>query len=478
MFRPDICGGFTKIPVGAIFLSQFEAKTVLYRPAMGTMVDMVQLGLFFVCMFILTGAPIDFLVKTAGIAPTHGLGIFWWPLLILAIFAAIFHPIKIIQGALSAPMILVLAAAVMLSCIWSVDRASSLKETMFFLASIAAALYVAKQFSIIQLLNVFALLFAGLAVLTILLALGLPHIGVMQEIHPGAWSGPWIDKNTMGRFFVVSFAVALGRLGNHPPSWASSLLLALVSVALVFMSTSKTALLGVILVSALVCGVFIMRRGPLIAMVFAWVSAMGIAAMIAVMIFAPSVVFGLLGRDSTLTSRTQIWAASERLISQRPVKGFGYGAVWNGRSASSPVVLVHQELDFKPVNAHSSWKDARLETGQAGFWALVLAMVFALGAALFSIPWSKSAYWTLPTLAMLLQTSFAESVLLGSHDTESFLFILLSVLAAGAVGTSVRRPVACAPADPPMWMVAPAPSVVPSSDLSADLYQITHPPRM
>jgi O-antigen ligase len=451
-------------------LSQIDAKSPLNRPAPLAILKGIEMGLLLLCLFILTGAPIDFLVTTAGIAPTEGLGVFWLPLLILAVIGVVFYPGKIIRSAFVAPPVLLLAGAVLLSVMWSVDRAVSMKESMFFFATIAVAFYAAKRFSQRELLSIMALLFAGLALVSTALALGMPKVGVMHEIHNGAWSGIWIDKNTLGRFFVMGFSVAIARVAENPVRWPSSIALALASLGLVLMSTSKTALVGLVLVLVISIGIFIMRRGPVIAAMFAWISAISIGGLIAILLFAPGLVFGLLHRDATLTSRTQIWAAAERLIEQRPTKGYGYGAVWEARSASAPVAAVHQEVDFKPVNGHSSWIDARLETGKPGFYALAFMMGFAILAALFSIPWSKSAYWTLPALVMLLQTSLAESVLMGSHGTETFLFILLTVLAASSCRPpkKMRLPTPNLPAYPQPVSTTPA-------ALSARIYQVTHP---
>ncbi len=470
-------------------LSHSGANSVFFRPAGGVFLRAMAFSLFGAVLVILSGAPIDFLVKTAGIAPTSGLGIFWTPILVMAVIGLLFHPGKIIRAAFRAPPVVFLAGAVALSCLWSVDQAASIKHTMFFFASVIGAFYVSKRFSLAETLNVYALMFGGLAVISTVLALGMPQIGTMQEVHVGAWNGVWVDKNTMGGFFAMGFGLAVARFAVTPSSWLTSLPLGLISLAMVLMTTSKTALVGLLLILAVSIGVFIMRRGPVIAAIFAWTSTMTIAALVAMMIFAPGILFGLLNRDATLTSRTIIWTATERLIEQRPVKGFGYGAVWSDRSASAPVVAVHQEVHFKPVNAHSSWKDARLETGIPGLAALILMAGFALIAALWSMPRSKSAYWTLPTLVMLVQSSFTESTLLNAHGTESFLFILLTVLAASS-GRAKQSPA-------PQQMTAPAPVQTPrsfnpvtlpplppvpvfvqpssSARLAERLYRITHP---
>lgn len=399
------------------------------RAGFAQLLDWAEKLLFLVAMVIITGAPVDFLYKTAGIAPVHGLGMFWIPLLIMAGIGIMLHPLKLMQGVVQNPTALMIFAAILISLPVSYDPVASRKEAIFFLAQMLSVFYAVKRFSLKELLDMFALIFAILALVSIGLALGAPRIGVMQEIHVGAWSGPWVDKNTLGRYFGLSVAIGLARFGTNPKSWMTSLPLVGISFGLVLMSTSKTALLGALLAISFFMAAAIARRGPVTAVIFGWLGTMVGAGVLAVVLFAPSLVFGLLHRDSTLTSRTKIWAEAERLIEKRPVRGYGYKAVWAEQSASAPVVEVHQKLQFKPVNAHSSWVDARLQLGIPGEIALLLAVIAGFVLALASIPYSQSVMWTLPSLVLLVLTSTAESVLIDAHAMESFLFLLVPALA-------------------------------------------------
>lgn len=78
------------------------------------MINGFELELLLVVALILIEASIDFLVKTAGIAPTFELGLFWFPRLFMAALALVFHPGKLVRAALETPPILLLAGAVML----------------------------------------------------------------------------------------------------------------------------------------------------------------------------------------------------------------------------------------------------------------------------------------------------------------------------------------------------------------------------
>lgn len=410
-------------------MSQYGSNPSVNRSGFAQLLYWAEKILFITTMVIISGAPMDFMFKTAGIAPVQGLGMFWVPLLVIAGLAVLLHPLKMLAGAVQNPAAWLIFAAILISLPVSYDPSATQKEAIFFLAQLLTVLYAVQRFSLRELLDMFALIFAGLAFVSIGLAVALPSVGIMQETHVGAWSGPWIEKNTLGRYFGLGLAIALGRFGVNPKTWMTSLPLAAVSLGLVLMSTSKTALLGALLAISFFIAAAIARRGPVTAVIFGWFGTMLGAGVLAVVLFAPSLVFGLLHRDSSLTSRTKIWAEAHRLIEKRPVRGYGYKAVWAERSASAPVVQVHQKLQFKPVNAHSSWVDARLQLGIPGKYALLIAVIAGFLLALASIPFSPSVMWTLPTLVLLVLTSTAESVLIDAHALESYLFLLCPAIA-------------------------------------------------
>lgn len=86
-------------------------------------------------------------------------------------------------------------------------------------------------------------------------------------------------------------------------------------------------------------------------------------------------VLALIGRDETLTGRSQIWRVVRFYIEQKPTYGYGYRAVWGpdeefGRSISSSV-------GFYVPHAHSGYLDLALQIGVVGL-AIVAACVVVL----------------------------------------------------------------------------------------------------
>ena len=83
---------------------------------------------------------------------------------------------------------------------------------------------------------------------------------------------------------------------------------------------------------------------------------------------------GLIGKDPTLTGRTDIWSAVIELISERPVFGWGYRAMW------VPTDLVTMWVDMKTgewgvPSAHNAFLEVTLELGLLGLAGL-MPMIF------------------------------------------------------------------------------------------------------
>ena len=87
--------------------------------------------------------------------------------------------------------------------------------------------------------------------------------------------------------------------------------------------------------------------GPASAVVTTWVAVVTLVVGAADRL-SPDLVFGLLGKDATLTGRTKIWAAiCGRSTSVRWL-GFGYGAMWSERPLG-PAGVDHQPAGFAPT---------------------------------------------------------------------------------------------------------------------------------
>ena len=135
----------------------------------------------------------------------------------------------------------------MLSFIWSQNPGFTSVVVREVLQMTSFGLYFASRFKLREQLHLIAFTLGGIGVVSSLLAIGLPSVGVDQDVFAGAWTGMYGHKNGLGKFMslsVLAFAVLvsdskfkINRL-YYFLTWGGLCL----SLALVVLTTSKTSL--------------------------------------------------------------------------------------------------------------------------------------------------------------------------------------------------------------------------------------------
>ncbi|WP_062203623.1 O-antigen ligase family protein [Demequina salsinemoris] len=126
------------------------------------------------------------------------------------------------------------------------------------------------------------------------------------------------------------------------------------------------------------------------------------------------VIFGLVGRDSDLTSRARIWREVVEVAWQRPEGwGFvGYWPVWE-----EPYAGIDERVDLVATHAHNAFLDTWLQLGLVGVALLVTILVLMFGSSWRLVERAErgDTYlplgWALLSVALLLQ-SLVESRIL------------------------------------------------------------------
>lgn len=327
---------------------------------------------------------------------------------------------------LRSPLLIVALLVAAASVTWSIDGAQTMRRVIALWMSTFVAVAIASRWDWDRLAEVLAALFAVCAAIVLVTALLLPATGRMMDIFPGAWRGLWPEKNAMGGNMALGFAAFCAAAAMVPQRrwlWAG---MAVVALFLVVMSTSKTSLLCCGLALGCVVFVALVRRGPLTSVATVLTAVVGAAAVAAVALFASEFVFQALGKDSTLTGRTDIWEPAMRQARERPLTGFGYGAVWNDESGWGPVAWITRQAGFRAFHAHNSWIAIWLETGLLGLGAVALLFVETIVLALIAPFRTRGAYLALPFLAAYGLMTVSETVVFTFNDLRWCLFVIVS----------------------------------------------------
>jgi len=348
----------------------------------------------------------------------------WLPIYAIA-FAGLVWKIKnIAQVAMRLPFLMGLLIVCALSFLWSIDPGLSFRRSIAILMTTAAGLYIGTRYNWQTMLRALALAWLIVGLVSFFTGLLMPSLGRMQEIHIGAWSGLYFEKNQLGGHMARSavFAAILVIMDRtYRKTWCVALLL---SIALVVLSTSKSALLGLIVGLSVVAVCAWMKQGLRVGLVTLWLGAIFVAIAAGILVFAPQIVFDLLGRDATLTGRTDIWIVLAEMIQNKPILGYGYGAFW--APDSEPGNWVRDLLQWDAPTAHNGWLEVTIALGAVGLVFLTLDFMMTVWRALMASIHTWAGVFALAFCAQFFLFSLSESASLQQNSIVWLIYVAIA----------------------------------------------------
>ena len=208
------------------------------------------------------------------------------------------------------PWLVTLALLAIASAWWSIDAELSFRRGIAVFATTLLGVYLASRFDWIGALRLFACVWFCLMAASFVAGIVAPGFSHAGEIHPGAWIGGWGEKNALGGHAARAsflFAFLVWRDAGPRKWWLGGLVL---SLALVVLSKSATALLGAGLGLGVLAAAWWMLKGRRWSLALAWGGASVGGFLVLIYLTAPALLLGVLGKDETLTGRTDIWSSS------------------------------------------------------------------------------------------------------------------------------------------------------------------------
>jgi len=352
------------------------------------------------------------------------LRLLWLPIYALAFAGLIWKARDVSRVCLRLPFLMALLALCALSFLWSIDPGLSMRRSFAIVMTTVAGLYIGTRYSWQTLLRAFALTWIIVGIVSLFTAVLVPSFGRMQEVHEGAWQGLYFEKNQLGGHMARA-AVFAGFLTimdqKYRWQWAGALLL---SIALVLLSTSKSSLLGLAVGLGILVMALWMKQGLRIGLVTLWFSVCVGGFITAIVLFAPELVFGLLGRDATLTGRTDIWIALADNIEQKPWLGYGYGAFWAPDSA--PGNWVRDALQWDAPTAHNGWFEVTIALGFVGLAFLTLDFLITVGRAILASVTTWTGVFALAFCVQFFLFSLSESASLQQNSIVWLIYVAIA----------------------------------------------------
>ncbi|MEO1791286.1 MAG: O-antigen ligase [Cyanobacteria bacterium J06629_19] len=323
-------------------------------------------------------------------------------------------------------LIVALIVFTAVSFLWSDSPSLTLRRNVALVGTSFLGLYLASRYTFKEQLHLLGWLCGVTVASSIAFAVLVPQLGISVGSHAGAWRGIFAHKNGLGDAMVISSLTFLVlAIDAQRRKWLMWSALA-ASVALVFLSESVGSLLSlaVPLTAFPIYRSLRWRYSQLVPFVLLVLLVSSVSAGWLWLNFDQVMIS--LGKDPSLTGRTEIWSLTIDSILRQPWLGYGYKTFWQD-GLEGPSAYVFRAMgvgEYLPPHAHNGILQLSLDIGVVG------VVIFLLGfwrCLLTSIHWVRSGgnglcFWPLLFLSYMVVTNMSESRILSYNSFDCVLY--------------------------------------------------------
>ncbi len=317
----------------------------------------------------------------------------------------------------------------MLSLIWSIKFNITLYKVIVLMCSTFMAIYIGHIYRLEKILKSLEVFFWIISSLSLAMVLFYPKFGIMTDaFYKGAWNGIFWHRNYLGCFMALGIALSLTKiLSEKKIELPRTMYYAGLFLFSTFMLIKSKSATGIITAFILVAFVFVL---------YAWVKLqhklkrmhyfgfLAIAAVSVIVVLTNlGTVFGLLGRNTSLTGRIPMWGyVFEHLIFQRPWLGYGYGAIWHFQGIRVELAQIFN-WGGQVMIGDNGFIDIWLHLGIAGLVVVLLLITYGFIHAIMNLLKSKKLEAAFP-IVVLVFTLVANITLSLILESETFVWVI------------------------------------------------------
>jgi exopolysaccharide production protein ExoQ len=326
--------------------------------------------------------------------------------------------------ALQMKMITLLALLTICSAIWSQDPFRSAYNGVFYLIETLFAFYLVLKFDTEEILSLIMMVGSSICVLSLITVFFLPRFGLTYSARDmGAWHGVFADRTSAGKCMVFFLSPAIiFRRGRF--NYRHIVYIALVFL-MIFMARSATGRVILCLYVALMAMIsFLSRFGRRSSLLIGGAFLAAAALITYVGLAYLPLLFEGLGRNATLSGRTEIWSLVLRSVAKRPLLGYGFYSFWQGLKGESAntIVAAHWVFGY----AHNGILEICLQLGLVGTGLFFLTLFQAMRNAWFCLRngCPPGVEWYIGLVVLTILYNIDESTVLWPIDLLSILYVV------------------------------------------------------
>jgi exopolysaccharide production protein ExoQ len=319
----------------------------------------------------------------------------------------------------------ILVTLTFVSALWSIDPGATIHQSIGLLFGLLFAADISTTFSLKQQLQIVCIALAAVVAMSVVVETAFPQFVPGSDLEGTAWHGVFARKNEFGRIVCVTATAILTLVLRS--RWKTLLTIGIAGV-LTALSRSVSAMIYL----ALMVGVtkawsMVLLPPRLRSLIIACV--LGTAAVTTCFIGANfSEITTMMGKDSHLTGRSDLWSNALLAIADRPLLGYGFQAFWG--VDSGPARTVRQAAGWEDApHAHNGYIDLTLSIGLVGLMSYLTSVASGFRRATHYLLAGEESYrrWPLSWLALLSAYQISETTILSGNTFFWLVFASVSL---------------------------------------------------
>jgi len=313
-----------------------------------------------------------------------------------------------------------------LSLVWSEDRLLTVLRLCALCGTTLGGLYLGERLTVLGQARLVASILKWAAILSLVVCIFMPEIGIMSGDLQGDWQGIFGHKNQLGLNMALGFGLSMLLSFTTRERRIGHIAGAGLCLVLVFLSRSATGLVcAFVLALALLASWPVLNVWPRFGIKKRLFTLIALGGVIASTANQYSTLLDLLGRDEGLTGRTQMWSLVTVMISEKPVLGYGYGAFWRGYEG--PSGLIWDAMRTEIFYSHNGFLDVCLDIGLVGTGLFIIGYVIGFRRALTKAALLRHStqMWPILFLVFLFISNITEGSILRANVLPWILYTAL-----------------------------------------------------
>ena len=371
----------------------------------------------------------DFTAGVVSEQKSHIVSKILWPAIYCFVGFSLILNLSLFSIVRNAPPVLILFILyALLSTFWSESPEWTAQRGLHLTGKVLVAYRLAQIFGLNEILMYVRDCLLIIVLVGALTAILLPEIGTQSYRGESAWNGLYTHKTSLGHTAALCTLLCLHSLMTGAGRSAITMMFLVLSLSVTVLSQSATSYVA-LAVAVVIYTIAIKRRlstatisqrknGVILGSAF-------IAFSTIVAVVFVEIVLEILGRDISLSGRTDIWQGVLEMVKEKPALGYGFFAAWR----SDQVVYVLERTITWTPSAHNSYIECLVDLGIIG---LVLFLGYLLQTC---INWGKcyiryGSEFLLVTgisLGVLLFMGMLESHLFKGQQVNWFFWVLMSI---------------------------------------------------